>query len=102
MTGQKIKILELESEPNWIFEVTVEGKGTSTSHRASMTKKFYKKLKTDSAPEKVVARSFRFLLTKESKESILSEFDISVISTYFPDYLESLKKSLSDPEDNKT
>ncbi len=100
MTGQKIKILELQSDPDWIFEVTVKGKGTSTSHRTSMTKEFYKKLKTKSTPQKVVAQSFRFLLTKESKESILSEFDISIISTYFPDYLESLKKSLNDSEDD--
>ena len=101
MTGQKIKILELQSEPNWIFEVTVQGKGTSTSHRVSMTKEFYKKLKTKSTPQKVASQSFRFLLTKESKESILSEFNISVISTYFPDYLKSLKKLLSDSENNK-
>lgn len=101
MTGQKIKILELQSEPDWNFEVTVQGKGTSTSHRVSMTKEFYKKLKTNATPQKVVAQSFRFLLTKESKESILSEFDISVISTYFPDYLENLKKTLNGPENNK-
>ncbi len=37
-------------------------------------------------PEELVRRSFEFLLQRESKESILREFDLSVIQRYFPDY----------------
>jgi len=33
-----------------------------------------------------VRESFRFLLEREPKESILREFDLSVIKRYFPDY----------------
>ena len=36
--------------------------------------------------EQLVEESFDFLLQREPKESILSEFDLSVISRYFPDY----------------
>lgn len=34
----------------------------------------------------LVAASFRFLLDREPKESILSRFDLGVISRYFPEY----------------
>jgi hypothetical protein len=36
--------------------------------------------------EELVRRSFEFLLAREPKESILREFDLSVIRRYFPDY----------------
>ena len=36
--------------------------------------------------EQLVADSFRFLLGREPKESILKEFDLSVIRRYFPYY----------------
>lgn len=34
--------------------------------------------------EQLVRTSFEFLLQRESKESILKEFDLSVIKRYFP------------------
>ena len=37
-------------------------------------------------PEELVRDSFDFLLAREPKESILKEFDLSVIERYFPDY----------------
>jgi hypothetical protein len=36
--------------------------------------------------EQLVADSFAFLLEREPKESILTEFNLSVITRYFPDY----------------
>jgi hypothetical protein len=36
--------------------------------------------------EQLVKDSFAFLLQRESKESILEEFDLSVIKRYFPDF----------------
>lgn len=37
-------------------------------------------------PRTLVRESFRFLLERESRESILSRFDLPVISRYFPEY----------------
>jgi hypothetical protein len=42
-----------------------------------------------------VRRSFEFLLERESKESILSRFDLSLISRYFPEYEQEIKRRLS-------
>jgi hypothetical protein len=37
-------------------------------------------------PEGLVRASFAFLLERESRTSILREFDLPVIARYFPDY----------------
>lgn len=36
--------------------------------------------------EQLIEASFRFLLDREPKESILGRFDLPVIARYFPDY----------------
>ena len=37
-------------------------------------------------PDRLVRRSFEFLLVREPKESILASFGLSVIGRYFPEY----------------
>jgi hypothetical protein len=37
-------------------------------------------------PERCLEAAFRFLLDRESKESILGRFDVTVISRYFPEF----------------
>ena len=39
--------------------------------------------------------AFRFLLDREPKESILSRFDVTVISRYFPEFEQELPRYLS-------
>jgi hypothetical protein len=39
-----------------------------------------------SDPEDLVGASFAFLLEREPKESVLREFDLTVIGRYFPEY----------------
>jgi hypothetical protein len=43
----------------------------------------------------VVEAAFRFLLDREPKEAILSRFDITVISRYFPEFERELPGYLS-------
>lgn len=42
--------------------------------------------------EKLIEKSFDFLLERESKESILSTFDLRVIEKYFPEYEQEIRK----------
>jgi len=42
--------------------------------------------------EELIKKSFNFLLERESKESILSRFDLRIISRYFPEYEQEIKK----------
>ena len=37
-------------------------------------------------PERLIQASFEFLLEREPKEAILSEFELPVIERYFPEY----------------
>lgn len=41
--------------------------------------------------EQLLRASFEFLLERESKESILREFDIMTIARYFPEYPDAMK-----------
>jgi len=45
--------------------------------------------------EDLVRESFAFLLERESASSIMSEFSLSVISDYFPDYQQEMSRRFS-------
>ena len=64
----------------------IEGDETTT-HRVTLDDAYYHKL-TDGAvsPNELIERSFRFLLEREPKESILPSFHLNVIQKYFPEY----------------
>ncbi|MFP4179324.1 MAG: hypothetical protein ACLFQW_08390 [Spirochaetaceae bacterium] len=80
-------MIEVSKKDNNTFIVKVsEGKGTST-HTVTLDDSYHQKLtdgKTDK--EALIKKSFEFLLEREPKESILSKFDLPVISRYFPEY----------------
>jgi len=44
--------------------------------------------------EELLEESFRFLLEREPKESILRQFEISVIASYFPEYAHEIRQRL--------
>ena len=76
------------------FEVTVKLKSTS-QHKVHISNDLYNSL-TDGkvSHEFLIKASFEFLLERESNNSILSEFDLEVISQYFPEYEKEIKKRL--------
>jgi hypothetical protein len=45
-------------------------------------------------PERCLEAAFRFLLDREPKESILSRFDVTGISRYFPEFEQELPRYL--------
>jgi hypothetical protein len=47
------------------------------------------------SPEECIRTSFEFLLEREAKESILTEFDLPIIGSYFPEYERELARRLS-------
>ncbi|MFM7482215.1 MAG: hypothetical protein ACKO2J_04160 [Candidatus Methylopumilus sp.] len=76
------------------FEVTVKLKST-TQHKVHISNDLYNSL-TDGkvSHENLIKASFEFLLERESNNSILSQFDLEVISHYFPEYEKEMKKRL--------
>ena len=71
----------------WLFSVKVTEDGAETAHEVAVPEDYYADLTGRACePEEFVKISFEFLLEREPKESILREFDITVISRYFPEY----------------
>lgn len=69
-----------------VFTVTVrEGQG-ETTHVVTLSTSDRERYFAGHAPEEGIHAAFRFLLDREPKESILRRFDVSVISSYFPDF----------------
>ena len=84
---QEIEVSSEPKEDGWVCQVTVTEGGGQTSHRVSVSGEAYERLTRGACPpEELVRRSFEFLLEREAKESILLEFDITVIARYFPEY----------------
>jgi hypothetical protein len=76
-----------------LFEVTVEEEGSATTHDVAVSRSDLDRLSRQSeSPEQFVKRVFAFLLEREPKESILSSFDISVISRYFPEFEDEIRR----------
>ena len=90
-----IEVKRTDHDDSYELQVTVkEGKG-ETRHRVTLRKSDYQELAAGKAsPEDLVMESFRFLLERESKESILRSFDLMVIGRYFPQYRREIVKRL--------
>lgn len=69
-----------------MFEVTVRD-ATTTMHTVTLANEYYQKLTNGQvSPEKLIEKSFAFLLERESNTMILTRFDLPVIGDYFPEY----------------
>jgi hypothetical protein len=93
-----IKVEQIDPGEPMGFDVLVEEGCGSTRHQVTMHKKTYETLTASKvSPPECVEAAFRFLLDHESKESILRRFDITVISTYFPNFQRDLPRYFSSP-----
>jgi hypothetical protein len=90
-----IEVKKSDHGDSYGFQVTVRERGGETHHQVTLRKADYERLAGDKAsPEALVTESFRFLLERERKESILGSFDLTVISRYFPEYKREIAKRL--------
>lgn len=73
------------------FEVKVRSE-VETKHLVTLTDQYLRKLTNGAeTAEKLIERSFRFLLEREPNTAILRSFELSVIGTYFPEYEEKIR-----------
>ena len=78
--------VEVETIGDDDFLVKVSA-ATSTEHRVTLTDAYWVQVWNRRLPKKeVIARSFAFLLERESNSSILRSFDLPVIQRYFSEY----------------
>ncbi|HEY5182175.1 MAG TPA: hypothetical protein VIJ07_20795 [Dermatophilaceae bacterium] len=82
----KVEVTAAVVGDGWDCMVTVRD-GSETRHRVRVSRADLARLAPGASdPVDLVEASFAFLLERESKESILREFDLIVIGRYFPDY----------------
>jgi hypothetical protein len=78
------------------FDAIVLEDESETRHEVTMSVETYARLTAGKqTPEQCVEAAFRFLLDRESKESILPRFDMKVISRYFPEFERELPRYLA-------
>ncbi|HEX9095338.1 MAG TPA: hypothetical protein VF990_04470 [Candidatus Dormibacteraeota bacterium] len=58
----------------------------TTHHLVRLSRQDFDRWRRGRSAEGLVRDSFAFLLERESKESILRSFDLSLIKRYFPEY----------------
>jgi hypothetical protein len=69
------------------FSVRVTDDASTSSHVVTLSGADWDRLGTGyRSPEMFVEACFTFLLQREAKEQILTSFDVSQISGYFPDF----------------
>ena len=84
-----ILIKELSDEE---FQVTVNAKNP-TSHNVTLADDTHQNLTNGKVSKReLIEFSFKFLLEREPNTSILSSFELNVISTYFPEYINTVKE----------
>ena len=80
---QEILVRKLDET---LFEVSVQG-SRPTTHIVKVEAAYAARLTGGRVPvERLVSRSFEFLLAREPNTSILRRFDLPVIARYFPEY----------------
>ena len=84
--------ISIEKRNDNVFEVTVTDSVTTT-HTVTVTDKSLADLTDNNVTKtQLLDFSFNFLLDREPNTSILSSFDINVISKYFSDYREEVRR----------
>ena len=79
----RIRIITQDAET---FEVTVTAKAR-TVHIVTLPRDYYQKLTGGKVTaEKLIEKSFEFLLEHESNTSILPRFEVAVIARYLPEF----------------
>jgi len=84
-----ILIKELSGEE---FQITVNAKNP-TRHNVILTDDTHQNLTNGKVNKKeLIEFSFKFLLEREPNTSILSSFELNVITEYFPEYVKIVKE----------
>ena len=85
-------MISVEAIDNNSFKVSVT-KDSSTEHIVLLSDRFHQDVTNNKLTKtELIKHSFEFLLKRESNQSILKKFNLEVISQYFPEYIEEIKK----------
>jgi hypothetical protein len=92
MSEREIAVECSPSAGGWLAAVAVTDGGSTRRYEVRVSAAELQRFAPGATePSDLVRRSFEFLLARESKESILATFDLSVIGRYFPEYERSIR-----------
>jgi hypothetical protein len=86
------------ADAGWRCTVTVRDDLGSSTHDVTVSTDDAARLaaaRDEADVERLLYETFDFLLEREPKESILSSFDLSVVSRYFPEYEHEIQSRLA-------
>lgn len=92
-----IKIIREQKQGNsWTVFVEVgEDSDSANNYSVQVDEETYDRLTNGmNTPGQLVEETFRFLLEREPKESILPTFDLDTVSNYFPEYEQEISGRL--------
>jgi hypothetical protein len=78
--------IDVETIGERAYQVTVTEHGSTSGHEVTVGPEELALLGEGRSADQLVEASFRFLLDREPKESIMAKFDLSVINRFFPEY----------------
>ena len=85
-------MISVETIDNNSFKVSVT-KESSTLHIVLLNDRCHQDVSNNKLTKtELITKSFEFLLKRESNQSILKKFNLEVISQYFPEYIDEIKK----------
>ena len=91
-----IEVAQIGNSDPLKFDVLVGDEKGETRHRVTLAREYYEKLTRGACPpECCIEAAFRFLLDREPKEAILTSFDVTVISRYFPEFETELPRYIA-------
>jgi hypothetical protein len=93
--AERIAVSCTAGERGWTCDVRVGQPGHANTYAVTVSSAELARFAPGATdPQRLVTASFEFLLERESKESILSRFAVSVIERYFPDYPREIERRL--------
>ncbi len=91
-----VKVHAEEKGDGWLCAVDVDHAGRRTRHEVTVAPNDLERWaggNTREEAERLVARSFDFLLEREPPSTILAAFDLSTIQRYFPEYDKAFRRT---------
>lgn len=79
----------------WRCEVVVGDDAGATTHEVIVDRATLEDLAPAATPEVLVSESFAFLLEREPRESIMREFELPIITRFFGDYPDEIRRRLA-------
>ena len=84
------------TDSGWRLQVEVGKLGEKAlDYQIELDREYYKMIVPKRTIEELMRGTFKFLLAREPKESILRKFNLRVVQEYFPDFEKEIKKELS-------